>query len=125
LLVGDAAGAADPWSGAGIGAAIESGTLAGDVLVEALGAGSASSLQRYPKLLDARFEPSYTVGRLADQLLGQAGISRRFSERAARSKSVAESTLRLATGALRPSNLGPAELVFRVGRAIGLLVPGL
>lgn len=125
LLVGDATGAADPWSGAGIGAAIESGALAGDVLVEALEAGSAISLQRYPKLLDERFEPSYGVGRIADQVLGQAGISRRFSERAARSKTVAESTLRLATGALRPSNLGPAEVVFRVARALGVLVPGL
>lgn len=125
LLVGDAAGAADPWSGAGIGAAIESGSIAGDVLAEALDAGSAASLQRYPKLLDERFEPSYGVGRLADQVLGQAAISRRFSERAARSRTVTDATLRLATGALRPTTLGPAELVFRVARALGVIVPGL
>jgi menaquinone-9 beta-reductase len=125
LLVGDAAGAADPWSGAGIGAAIESGAIAGDVLVEALETATAASLQRYPKLLDERFEPSYGVGRLADQVLGQAAISRRFSDRAARSRTVAESTLRLATGALRPTHLGPAELVFRVARTLGAIVPGL
>jgi geranylgeranyl reductase family protein len=125
LLVGDAAGAADPWSGAGLGAAIESGAIAGDVLVEALEAGTAASLQRYPKLLDERFEPSYGVGRLADQILGQAAISRRFSDRASRSRTVAESSLRLGTGALRPTHLGPAELVFRVARALGAVVPGL
>ena len=125
LLVGDAAGTADPWSGAGIRAAIESGAIAGDVLVEALEARSATALQRYPKLLDERFEPSYGVGRLADRLLGQAAISRRFSERAARSRLVAEATLRLGTGALRPAERGPAEVVFRVARALGVVVPGL
>ena len=125
LLVGDAAGAADPWSGAGLGAAIESGAVAGEILVDALEAGAAASLQRYPKLLDERFEPSYGVGRLADRILGQAAISRRFSDGASRSRTVAESSLRLATDALRPARLGPAELVFAVARAFGAVVPGL
>lgn len=124
LLVGDAAGVADPWSGAGIGAAVESGAIAGGILVDALEAGTATSLQRYPKLLDERFEPAYGVGRLADQILGQAAISRRFSDRVARSRTVADATLRLATGALRPSHFGPAEVVFRVARALGAVLPG-
>jgi menaquinone-9 beta-reductase len=125
LLVGDAAGAADPWSGAGLGAAIETGAIAGSVVTDALETGTATSLQRYPKLLDGRFEPSYGVGRLADQILGQAAISRGFSDRAARSRTVAESSLRLATGALRPGRVGPAEAVFRMARALGAVVPGL
>ena len=64
LLAGDAAGVGDPWSGAGLGAAIASGVIAGGVIAEALDGGSATSLQRYPKLLDECFEPAYGVGRL-------------------------------------------------------------
>lgn len=125
LLVGDAAGLADPWSGAGIGAALESGAIAGEVLVEALEAGTSAALQRYPKLLDDRFEPGYGVGRLADRVLGQAAISRRLARRASRSRNVAEPALRLATGALRQHHLGPAEIVFRVARALGVVLPGV
>lgn len=125
LLVGDAAGAADPWSGAGLRAALLSGSIAGDVLVEALGPASATSLQRYPKLLDEHFEPSYGVGRLADRIVGHPAISRLATVRAARSRTVANSFLRLATGALRPGHLGPAELTFRVARALGAVLPGV
>lgn len=124
LLVGDATGAADPWSGAGIGAALTSGAIAGDVLVEALDAGTGAPLQRYPKLLEERFEPAYGVGLLADRLLGHPSVSRRLAEWAARSETVADSLLRLATGALRPAQPGAAELVFRLARALGPLLPG-
>ncbi|MFP5487335.1 MAG: NAD(P)/FAD-dependent oxidoreductase [Acidimicrobiia bacterium] len=124
LLVGDATGAADPWSGAGIGAALASGSIAGDVLVEALEHGTGAPLQRYPRLLDARFEPAYGVGLLADRLLGRPSIARRVAARAAGSASVAEPFLRLATGALHPAHPGPAELAFRLARTLGVLLPG-
>jgi geranylgeranyl reductase family protein len=125
LLVGDAAGVADPWSGAGLGAAVESGAVAGNVVVEALEAGSSTSLQRYPSLLDERFEPSYGVGLLADRLLGQPSVSRQVAERAARSDAVADSFLRLATGAVRQSRPGPAEIVTRLATTLGVVLPGV
>jgi menaquinone-9 beta-reductase len=125
LLVGDAAGVADPWSGAGLGAAVVSGAVAGDVVVEALEAGTSTSLQRYPSLLDERFEPSYGVGLLADRLLGQPSVSRQVAERAARSDAVADSFLRLATGAVRQSRPGPAEIVTRLATTLGVVLPGV
>lgn len=124
LLVGDACGAADPWSGTGIAAALASGALAGEVLVEALDAGTGSALQRYPSLLDERFGPAYGVGLLADRLLGRPSISRVLADGAARSEILADQLLRLATGALRPGHLGPAEVVFRLARTLGVLLPG-
>jgi len=125
LLVGDAVGAADPWSGAGIGAAMLTGRIAGDVVVDALGTGSAMSLQRYPKLLDEHFEPAYGVGRMADRVLGRPSIARWVSSRVVGSPTVADPFLRLATGALRPGGLGPAEIAFRVARALGVVLPGV
>lgn len=125
LLAGDAAGAADPWSGAGLGAAMVTGSIAGEVVVDALGSGSATSLQRYPKLLDEHFEPAYRVGLLADRVLGRPSVSRHVGARSAGSRTVADWFLRLATGALRPGRPGPAELTFRVARALGVVLPGV
>jgi geranylgeranyl reductase family protein len=125
LLVGDAAGAADPWSGAGVGPALSTGAIAGSVLTEALHSGSSDALQRYPRRLDDLFEPGYGVGRLADRLLGQPAVASRFFAGAARSGAFGEAFLRLATDAVRPGVPGPAELAFRLGRGLGVLVPGL
>lgn len=125
LLAGDAAGVADPWSGAGLGPALITGSIAGDVIVEALASGSATSLQRYPRLLDEQFEPSYRVGRLADQVFGRPSIANQAASRAARSRTVADGFLRLATGAVRPGHLGPAEITFRIARTLGVILPGI
>src|SRR5690606_25916509 len=70
LVVGDAAGTANPLSGAGIEYALESGALAGRVLDEALRTGQPAELQRYPKLIDDRYGRYYRFGRVADRLLG-------------------------------------------------------
>ena len=51
LVIGDAAGSANPFVGAGIEYAYETGRIAGDVLDEALRENNATVLQRYPAVL--------------------------------------------------------------------------
>ncbi|MFZ9016424.1 MAG: NAD(P)/FAD-dependent oxidoreductase [Ilumatobacteraceae bacterium] len=123
LLVGDAVAAADPWSGLGLGPAITTGTIAGEVLVEALGTGSSAALQRYPSRLAASFEPRYRVGRLADRILGRPAASVTLAATVSRHSDAAETALRLATGALRLDRLGPAEMILRAGRAVSAVLP--
>jgi menaquinone-9 beta-reductase len=55
LLVGDAAGVADPQSGEGIRQAVESGLLAAQTIVEAHGHFSRDRLEPYAASLEARF----------------------------------------------------------------------
>ena len=84
LVVADAAGVANPFSGAGIEYTVETGVLAGGVLDEALRTGQAASLQRYPKLIDERYGTYFKVGRLVDRVLGRptlAGTRRRRGRR--------------------------------------------
>ena len=57
LLAGDAAGLANPVTGAGIAAAVQSGTLAGEAAALAC-AGHASALEGYAEELDALFGDS-------------------------------------------------------------------
>ena len=65
LLVGDAAGVADPQSGEGIRQAVESGLLAARTIVEARGRFSRDRLEPYAACLEARFAGSPLSGTLA------------------------------------------------------------
>jgi flavin-dependent dehydrogenase len=64
LLVGDAAGMADPQSGEGIRQAIETGLLAGETIIEARGRFSRECLEPYAAAVRARFP----VAPLADAI---------------------------------------------------------
>jgi menaquinone-9 beta-reductase len=76
LVVGDAAGAANAVTGAGIEYAISTGHIAGQVLVEAFETGDVTVLQRYPGLLSERFAGTYRRGRLLTQLCAHPRILR-------------------------------------------------
>jgi geranylgeranyl reductase family protein len=123
LVVGDAAGAANPITGAGIEYAIETGTLAGNVLDEALRTGQASALQRYPKLLDDRYGSYYKVGRLVDRVLGRPALTRRLATSASTSPRFAHSLVRIAANSLRSGRGGTTELAYRIGAAISTVAP--
>ncbi len=123
LLVGDAVGAANPLSGAGVDAALETGLLAADVLSEALEERSATVLQRYPKRVDDMFGSYYEVGRLANRVLGQPGLAQRVMRLTASRSTVAETLIRLATNQLRSGRGGTAELMYRAGRTVSIVAP--
>ena len=76
LVVGDAAGAANPFNGDGVNAALLTGRLAADVLDEALTTGNSTTLQRYPTLLADAAGQYDKVGRLAARFLGRPAILR-------------------------------------------------
>jgi flavin-dependent dehydrogenase len=67
LLVGDCAGTANPFNGEGIAYAMESGALAAEVALEALGVPAGARreavLQRYSAELSARYARYYRLGR--------------------------------------------------------------
>jgi geranylgeranyl reductase family protein len=123
LVVGDAAGVANPLSGAGIEYAIETGVLAGGVLDEALRTGQAASLQRYPKLIDDRYGTYFKVGRLVDRVLGRPSLARRVAGTAAARPAFARSLIRVSANSLRARHPGATELAYRMGAAISTVAP--
>ena len=124
LLVGDSAGAANPFSRTGIEAALETGRIAADVLDEAIRSGDAAHLQRYTRLLDERYGAYYQVGRLAARMLGQPAVARRVERLVTRRRSFADAYLRISSDALRPGpRVGAPETAYRIGRAIALVAP--
>ena len=78
LLVGDAGGMVNPFNGEGIAYAMESGSLAADCIVQALGrssvAGRERALEGYPLALKQAYGGYYTLGRVFVKLIGNPNI---------------------------------------------------
>lgn len=79
MLVGDAAGTANPICGEGIAAALESGRLAAAAIVEALGrdaAGREQALAGYSTALRGSLGGYYTMGRWFAKMIGNPHLAR-------------------------------------------------
>ncbi|HXF57203.1 MAG TPA: geranylgeranyl reductase family protein [Actinomycetota bacterium] len=70
LLVGDAAGATNPFNGEGIAYAIETGELAAELIAEAVARGRPALAQLYPTVLRQRYGKYYFVGRQWSRMIG-------------------------------------------------------
>jgi menaquinone-9 beta-reductase len=123
LVVGDAAGAASPFNGDGVDAALMTGRLAADVLDDALTSGSSTSLQRYPTLLADALGDYRKVGRLTARFLGRPGVLRPLLRVGSRSERVMGSALRIATDQLRAQDPGATEHVYELAATLSKLAP--
>jgi flavin-dependent dehydrogenase len=123
LLVGDAVGAANPLSGAGIEAALESGMIASNILDEALTTSDASVLQRYPQALADRYGTYYKVGRLIDRFLGRPALAIQVGHLAAGRPTATDAFVRFSTGQFRTGRMGLPEMLYRVARTSAIIAP--
>ncbi len=123
LVVGDAAGVANPFNGDGVDAALMTGRLAADVLDEALTSGNSTSLQRYPTLLAESVGQYHKVGRLTARFVGRPGVLRPVLRVAMRSDRVMGSALRIASRQLRDDGAGSAERSYALVAALSKLAP--
>jgi menaquinone-9 beta-reductase len=123
LVVGDAAGAASPFNGDGVDAALMSGRLAADVLDDALSAGNSTTLQRYPTMLADEVGQYHQVGRLAARFLGRPVILRPALRLGVRSDRIAGAVLRIATNELRDGHPGGAERAYALASTVSKFAP--
>jgi geranylgeranyl reductase family protein len=80
MLVGDAVGAAKPYSGAGISKALQTGLTAGQTALAALAPGGPGpdDLSAYETALKKMWGTKYRVGRGFDRMLGRPSLMRGF-----------------------------------------------
>ncbi len=123
LLVGDAAGSINPFNGEGIDYAYETARMAADLVDEALSAGTALPLSRYPELLDREYGLYFKVARHFATIIGQPVLMRELTRVGMRSHSLMEWVLRIMANLLRDDELGPAEAAYRAVARIARLVP--
>lgn len=60
IAIGETIGTTFPFTGEGIGKAMESGRIAAEIIHDALASGDMSRLSRYPSALNSRIKPRYS-----------------------------------------------------------------
>jgi geranylgeranyl reductase family protein len=123
LVVGDAAGMANPLNSHGIANALMSGRVAADVLDEALTVGNSTTLQRYPVALDTEIGRYHQVGRLAARFLGRPRLLRSALRLGIGSERVMGAALRVAANELRSDDPGRAETVYSLASVMSRFAP--
>jgi geranylgeranyl reductase family protein len=122
LVVGDAAGAINPFNGEGIAYGYETGRLAAYCLGRALSGVGAEALDDYPVRLEEAYGLYYRVARDFVRMISNPDIMRACVQTGMHSKSIMGWLLRIMANLLRPEEVGPAEAAYRamatVARAV-------
>jgi geranylgeranyl reductase family protein len=102
VLVGDALGSTNPFTGEGIAYGYQTGRMAADVVHGALAAGDLSFLHSYPEDLEAEFGDYYRVGKVFVRAIGNPQIMRAFMTVGFKSKPLMEWTFRVMSNLMPP-----------------------
>jgi geranylgeranyl reductase family protein len=123
LVVGDAAGAVNPFNGEGIDYAYETGRLAAGLIVEAAARGEDAVLARYPDLLDEEYGLYFKVARLFAKVIGNPTLIRELTRVGMHSQPLMEWALRVMANLLRDEDRGAAEAAYSAIAGMVRLVP--
>jgi menaquinone-9 beta-reductase len=100
LVVGDAAGAINPWNGEGISYAYETGRIAAGHVGAAVAAGDPSLLHRYPQHLQDEYGLYYKGARIFVKLIGNPAVMRSLAHVGLRNRPLMEWTLKVMSNLL-------------------------
>ncbi len=124
VLVGDAAGAVNPFNGEGIDYAYETGRLAAGFISEALATGDPTTLAAYDEALVSEYAAYHRVARIFVSAIGNPSVMRTLTTVGLRSRPLMEWVLKVMANLLEPEERGMAEKVYvAIEKAIDL--PGL
>ncbi|MEX1207364.1 MAG: geranylgeranyl reductase family protein [Acidimicrobiia bacterium] len=119
VLVGDAAGAINPFNGEGIAYAYETGRIAADHLGRAIEQRDGSLIWGYRDQVVDEYDLYYRVSRAFVRLIGQPGAMRILTRTGLRNRTLMEWVLRVMANILRPDERHLAETAYgMVERAV-------
>lgn len=102
LVAGEALGTTYPFSGEGIGKAMESGEAAAEALEMALSGGGTDSLEVYPRILESRLKPRYFGYEMAERWVSRPWLCEAIFRRARKSRWMQETLAGLAAETVDP-----------------------
>lgn len=114
LLVGDAAGAINPFNGEGIDYAYETGRLAASVIAETIAADDLSRLHDYKQALEDEFLLYNKVARAFTVAIGNPFLMRALTRTGLRSRPLMEWVLKVMANLLEPEDAGMSERVYHM-----------
>ena len=112
IVIGDAAGAINPWNGEGISYGYETGRLAAQYVGEALAADDPSLLHRYTRRLDDEYGLYYKTARIFVKLIGNPPVMRTLAHTGLRSRPLMEWTLKVMANLLDEDDRGVGEATY-------------
>ncbi len=95
VIVGDAAGAINPWNGEGISYAYETGRMAADHIARAIEADDLSLLHRYTTNLQDEYGLYYKMARVFVKAIGNPAVMRTLAHTGLRNRPLMEWTLKV------------------------------
>mgnify|MGYP001811963305 FL=1 len=124
VLVGDAAGAVNPFNGEGIDYAYETGRLAAGLIAVALLTDDPDALTAYDEHLAAEYAAYHRVARIFVSAIGNPSVMRTLTTVGMRSRPLMEWVLKVMANLLEPDERGMAEKVYlAIERAVEM--PGV
>jgi len=126
VLVGDALGSTNPFTGEGIAYGYQTGRMAAATVHQALAADDLSILRRYPEELEAEFGDYYRVGRVFVRAIGNPHIMRAFMTVGFKSRPLMEWTFRVMSNLMPPDDRSLTRQLYRaIESAVRLAPAGL
>jgi geranylgeranyl reductase family protein len=112
IVVGDAAGAINPWNGEGISYAYETGRIAAGYVSQAIAADDPGLLHRYPQHLQDEFGLYYKMARIFVKAIGRPTIMRTLAHTGLRNRPLMEWTLKVMANLLDEDEKGIGERAY-------------
>ena len=113
VLVGDAAGAINPFNGEGIAYAWETGRLAAEVVGDVLDGRGTGGLEEYERRLDETYASYYAVARAFVKAIANPLLMRVAAGGGLLAPPVMRAVMRIMANLCRPEVSGPAEVTYR------------
>ena len=123
ILIGDAAGAINPWNGEGISYAYETGRMAATTVSEAIGASDLTLLRRYRQDLEDTFGLYYKTARLFVKAIGNPTVMRSLAHVGLRNRPLMEWTLKVMANLLEEDEKGIGEHAYHLLAGMVRLAP--
>lgn len=123
MIIGDAAGAVNPFNGEGIAYAYETGRLSAGVLGEALLADSPSMLALYDERIELAYGDYYKVARAFVRLISEPKILTVCLSVGLRIEPLMRELLTIMANLMRNDKKGPAEVSYRALSRLADVIP--
>lgn len=123
LIIGDAAGAINPWNGEGISYAYETGRIAAVCVGEAIEIGDALAISLYPERLEEEYGLYYKMARIFVKLIGNPTVMRTLAHTGLRNRTLMEWTLKVMANLLDEDEKEMGERVYDALAAIVRRLP--
>jgi menaquinone-9 beta-reductase len=122
MVIGDAAGAVNPFNGEGIAYAMETAKIAAAVADDALASGDPRALRAYPELLRETYDGYFIMGRVFTRLLGKDGVMGALTKYALPNKTLMQFAFRILGNLTEPRG---GDAYDRIINGLARIAPGV